>query len=241
MEEQKYTAVVIDDEKDSQQMLIHLLKGFPEIDILETAENGIDGEYIITKHKPDLAFVDIDMPGKNGVEILKELHNLNLKTRVIFTTAHESYAVESISYHPFGYLLKPVSKEEVKKVLCHVKKDEQKDAKSHDNANHKLRISSKKEIHFINYDEIAFLTAEGNYTRITLTNKEQVNVSLQISKVLEQLPTDHFFRINRSEVVNLKYVSRLKRKNKKLHISTKMYPVNIKVASNKIHELEGRL
>lgn len=84
MEKSVYTAVIIDDEQSARDVLHSQLEAFPEVKVIDTADNGIDGYYIITKHQPDIASVDIDMPGKTGVEILKEIHNVYNNIKVVF-------------------------------------------------------------------------------------------------------------------------------------------------------------
>lgn len=245
MEKSIYTAVIIDDEKSARDVMQSQLEAFPEINVVDTADNGIDGSYIISKHQPDIAFVDIDMPGKTGVEILKEIHYVYHNIKVVFTTAHEEYAVQSIQYHPFGYLLKPIGDDKLKEVICHLKRDKHhvNNQQSHvvNGDSDKLKVSSKQEIRFIDFDEITHLTAEGNYTDLHLTSHEVINVSLQLGKLEEKLPEKHFLRINRSEVVNLKYVKVLKKKSRKLLLRANNSELTLKIASNRMKEINGYL
>lgn len=244
MEKSIYTAVIIDDEKSARDVLQSQLEAFPEINVVDTADNGIDGSYIISKHQPDIAFVDIDMPGKTGVEILKELHYVYNNIKIVFTTAHDEYAVQSIQYHPFAYLLKPISDDKLKEVICHLKRDKHHDNNQSHKVTHdaeKLKVSSKQEIRFIDYDEITYLSAEGNYTDVHLTNHEVINVSLQLGKLEEKLPEKHFLRINRSEVVNLKYVKVLKKKSRKLLLRANNSELTLKIASNRMKEINSYL
>lgn len=244
MKKDKYTAVIIDDEKDSINVLQKLLTNFNEISVVETANNGIDGEYLISKHQPDIAFVDIDMPGKNGVELLRDIHNVQNNTKVIFTTAHEEYAIDSIKYHPFGYLLKPVGLSQLKEVICHVNNDEkhiQENNFSPDNNSNKLKVSSKQEVRFIDFDKIAYLRADGNYTDLKLTSRESLNVSLQLGVLEKKLPHERFIRINRSEIINIELIDKIKRNNKQLTISFSGEVEKFFISKSKAKEIEASI
>lgn len=244
MKQDKYTAVIIDDEQDSIEVLQSLLTNFDEISVVDTADNGIDGEYLISKHQPDIAFVDIDMPGKNGVELLKDMHNVHNETKVIFTTAYESYAIESIKYHPFGYLLKPVGLSQLKEVICHIKNDEKhihgNNLIANNNSN-KLKVSSKQEVRFIDFDKIAYLRADGNYTILKLTDQKSINVTLQLGIIEKKLPENKFLRINRSEIINVELIDKIQRKNKQLTISFSGEVEKFFISKSKAKEIEASI
>ncbi|MCF8338260.1 MAG: LytTR family DNA-binding domain-containing protein [Bacteroidales bacterium] len=240
--EHNYTAIIIDDEKGARDLLSDMLGDYPEIKVIGNAANGEEGLYLLSKYHPDIAFLDIDMPGKNGVEVLREMHHLYDDIKVIFTTAYEEYAVESIKYHPFGYMLKPLNPDKLHEIIFHVKSDDQhhsQKSQKTDKLNDKLKVCSKEEVHFINFDDITHLSAEGNYTRISLTNRENVNVTAQLGKLEEKLPKNRFFKINRSEVVNINYIRGLRRKPRELLLQVDHTNLTFKVAANRIKELHN--
>ncbi len=99
--------VIIDDETRSLNRLKILLNHFKEVEVIGFFENADLGIACITKHEPDLVLLDIEMPYKSGIEIAKEINKLAIKTRIIFVSAHEHYALKAIKTNVFDYLLKP--------------------------------------------------------------------------------------------------------------------------------------
>ena len=117
MQTSKIKIVMIDNESRALNRMKILLKHFPEVDILEQTTEAQDGLDYILQHEPDLAFLDVEMPGITGLEIADELRKNGSPTKVVFFTAYDHYAITAIKKSAFDYLLKPVSIDELKDTI----------------------------------------------------------------------------------------------------------------------------
>ena len=113
----KIKTVLIDDELRALNRMKILLNNFPQIEILEQFEDSQSGIDYILKNEPDLVFLDVEMPGKSGLEIADDINKNFLETKIIFITSHEHYAIKAIKNYAFDYLLKPVSIDELKTAI----------------------------------------------------------------------------------------------------------------------------
>ena len=118
MKDIQITTVVLDDEVRALNRMKILLNNFPEIDVLDQSSDANAGLTYILKHEPDLVLLDIEMPGKTGLEIAEEINKNNLHTKIIFITAHDHYAIKAIKTNAFDYLLKPVGLDRFKRSHC---------------------------------------------------------------------------------------------------------------------------
>jgi DNA-binding NarL/FixJ family response regulator len=117
MENTRITAVVVDDEPRALNRMKVLLANFPNVDLEGLIDNSEEAIEYITGNEPSLAFMDIEMPGKSGIEIAEEINKNHLDTKIIFITAFEHYAIQAIKNGAFDYLLKPVNIDELKETL----------------------------------------------------------------------------------------------------------------------------
>jgi len=245
MNKQTYSAVIVDDEKDARNMMENILQSYSEIDVIGTACDGKEGVYLINKLQPDVAFLDIDMPQKNGIHVMGELKELHNQTKIVLTTAYEQYAIESIKYHPFNYLLKPIDPEKLKECIIHLESDininNHPPHQSSDNYKTKLKIKSKQGITLIDLSKIFYCKAEGNYTDLYLTDQTTINATLQIGMLEKQLPTNDFARINRSEIVNLNFIKQIHRKEKEIILDIYRRSLIFKVTHSKLKKIEDTL
>ena len=216
-------ALIVDDEKKSRNVLHYLCEQYcPDLKIVGHADSVENAETWIVKTQPDLIFLDIRMPNKNGFQLL-EKYMPRLPFQVIFTTAYDQYALQAFQYAAIDYLLKPVNIDElvaaVQKVsvsgesLFTPKKWQLFQQYLQKNNIQKISLSTADGIFFYQLKDIIRCEAEGNYSRICLIN----NQSLLITKTLkyfEELLTDKsFFRIHKSHLINLYHVRQyLKRK-----------------------------
>ena len=212
------TAIIIDDEAKGRLALREKLTAYCTlVTVLAEAGNGQEALLLIQHHKPQLIFLDIEMPRMNGFEMLNMLPEKNF--HVIFTTAYDQYAIKAIKYAAFDYLLKPIDIEELKTA---VEKIEQK--KAHDtesqiellqqNMQHpkkqlnKLAIPTLDGLLFFDINEIIQLEANSNYTIIHFLGKPKITASKTLKEFEELLPENIFFRTHHSHLINLNYIKR---------------------------------
>lgn len=213
------TAIIIDDEEKSRITLMNLLvKHCPEIIVIEHCESVDSGMMAIAKHAPELVFLDIEMPFKNGFSLLEEIKNP--KFRVIFTTAYDQYAIKAIKYSALDYLLKPVDVEDLKNAIGRFTNENTLKGSQDDNfelLRSALKLKSKSAkiavptfdgLQMISADEIVKCTADESYTHISLTNGTKLVVS-RILKEFEDLLSDfNFLRVHNSSLINLTHVKK---------------------------------
>lgn len=211
-------AIIIDDEAKGRFALRQKLADYcPQVSIVAEATNGFEGIAAITLHKPQLIFLDIEMPQMSGFEMLNNLPQK--KFHIIFTTAYNQYAIKAIKYAAFDYLLKPVDIEELK---IAVNKLEQLPVVNtqlqldnlHQNLLHpkkqfhKLAIPTLEGLLFFDVNSIVHLEASSNYTNIYLDSKQKIIASKTLKDFEELLPTDIFFRTHHSYIINLNCIKR---------------------------------
>lgn len=202
--------VVIEDSRLARQGLINMLGDFPLLEVVGEAENVDDALVVIKQQKPELLFLDINMPGKDGFELLASLSTCPF---VIFTTAYSDYAIRSFDFNTVDYLLKPFSPERLKKALDKLpaQGEDRKDADDRVDGADMLDIDSqifikdREESHLVGLNDISRFESCGNYTQVYF-NDSKAFIYKSLSKLEKRLPSRAFFRANRQFIVNLNYV-----------------------------------
>ena len=207
-------AVIIDDEQNNLDNLSRLLeKYFPETTVAGTALNAEDGRSVILAQRPDLLFLDIQMPGKNGFELLQSLPDHSFE--LIFVTAFDQYGIQAVKFSAIDYLLKPIDIEEfgmaVRKAIvkCESKKQNlplenllQLLQQRHRKEAHRIALATTKEVRFVRPQEIVRCESSNNYTTFHLSTGEKLLVSRPIFEFEELLRDYGFLRCHQSHLVN---------------------------------------
>ena len=201
-------ALLIDDERLARSELRRLLKVHPEIEIVGEAVNAQEAQLKISELKPDLVFLDIQMPGDDGFTLLEKIEPpLPL---VIFTTAYDEFAVKAFEFNALDYLLKPVDPNRLvaalEKLRRHaVRSVEAAASRDRLELDDKVFVREGDQCWFVPVKNIRLLESEGNYTRLYFDDhKPQLFRSLTAME--ERLDPRHFFRANRKQVINLAWV-----------------------------------
>src|SRR5580765_1947440 len=210
-------AIIIDDERSSRNALRQkLLKHCIDIIIIGECENGEEGIENIEKKKPDIVFLDVEMPRMNGFTMLQQLSNRDFE--LIFTTAYDHYAIRAIKFSALDYLVKPVEVEELKEAIERVKQKRKKDTTNErletllynlmneKNQSNRIAISSIEGLQFVEINDIIYLEAESNYTIIYISPSEKITVSKTLKDFEELLPQSAFIRIHHSWIINKSHV-----------------------------------
>ena len=211
------TAIIIDDELKGRFALSQKLYDYcKEVRLIGEAENGEEGIKLIEKLKPDIVFLDIEMPHMNGFDMLLRLPQKNFD--LIFTTAYDQYAIKAIKYAAFDYLLKPIDIEELKLAVAKSNNNQNKNTEKKlevldQNLNgitilNKIAISSNDGLLFFNIADIVRLEASHNYTFIYFNNHPKLLASRTLKDFEDLLPTEIYFRTHHSHLINLNYIKR---------------------------------
>lgn len=210
-------AVIIDDEPNAREKLQLLLERYcTDVAIVGSAKDVEEGLAAIRLHAPDLVFLDIEMPVLTGFDLLKELGQIDFE--IIFTTAHDHYAIKAIKFSALDYLLKPIDLDQLKEA---VQKSAERKAEKKSVVQYRILKENLEKQHatleqlavpaqtgmiFIRTGDIVYCEANSNYTKIFLQNGQKI-VSSRTLKEYEDLLTDNgFIRIHHSHLINKSYV-----------------------------------
>ncbi|TNE52822.1 MAG: response regulator transcription factor [Bacteroidetes bacterium] len=209
-------AILVDDESASREILQGLLENFcPQVNIVGLAKDAFEAKELIRSKKPDVVFLDIEMPQKSGIQLIKEQSPIDYK--VIFVTAYNDYVLPALRLSAVDYLLKPIDIEELKSAVSKIEtglnKQEQIDSLLYNLSNSKKRIalSQSNRIDFVNLDEILYLKADGNYTTFKLEGNREIVVSKTLKEYESVLPDQIFARCHKSFLINMEQVERFDR------------------------------
>jgi len=218
--------IIIDDEPSALNVLQTLLKKKcrDDVDIVATSTSPIEGKALIEKHKPDLVFLDIEMPGMTGVDLVRTFQKPEF--RIVFVTAYDDYAVQAFELSAVNYLLKPVGPESVVSTIEKIKDDIRKNQNniaepilqlekllnrhSRDDEN-KIGIAMADKIVFINIAEIIYCEANSAYTHVYLKDGRKLIASKPLGDFETLLSTHRFFRIHHSYLINLNRIKEFQR------------------------------
>lgn len=212
------TCLIVDDEKLARELLREFLAGYPEIEIIGECAKGNEAVEHVNKLKPDILFLDVQMPGMNGFDVLEEIDH---EPYVIFTTAYDQYAIKAFEKNAVDYLLKPLDEERFRSAVNRALKRKTTEHGSveellrtfrADNRNFESHIFVQKSEKLFNLpvEEIVYLEASGDYTIITTRNDQFVSSS-GIGKLEEIMDPDTFIRVHRSTIININYLKEIER------------------------------
>jgi two-component system LytT family response regulator len=212
--------IIVDDEHHASEFLEKMLKRyFPNkfyvCGLFETVDEAI---IAIETYQPDLVFLDIQMPNKNGFELFKEIKEINFE--IIFTTAHSEYAIEAIKRSALDYLLKPINYIDLLGAVTRYENKSKKESQqkqfnvlienidSGETAHKKIAIATETGFEFVKFNTIVYLEAQNNYTKFYLSNNLTLITSKTLKHFEELLPSDLFFRTHKSYLVNMNFIKR---------------------------------
>ena len=210
-------ALIVDDERDARLTIANYLASeCPEIEHVVEGESVADGLEKIRLEKPDVVFLDIKMGDGLGFDLLDRLPSINF--HLVFTTAYSEFAVRAFRYCAVDYLLKPIDPYELKEAVQRITEREAQEEASK-NVDELMQIYSThqferialpgmEEINFVDVDDIIRCHADSNYTEFFLTNERKLIVSSTLKQYEELLPSDQFFRIHQSHLINLRHVDK---------------------------------
>jgi len=217
--------LIIDDELKARNILHHYITNFiPEITEMKQADSVDTAIELLKDYKPDLVFLDVEMPYKNGFDFLLMVKEPSFD--VIFTTAYNQYAIQAIRFSALDYLLKPVDPDELKiAVQRHLEKQQSAQQKKElfDNLvkniekkevkDFKIAVPSSEGVYFFMIDDILRLEADGSYTHIHLLKRKPFIASKTLKHFEDMLDEFNFVRTHKSHLVNPKHITRISHDN----------------------------
>jgi len=209
-------SIIVDDELKSRENLRMMLASFCDnVEVVAACQSVAEAVDAIKQFRPDIVFLDVQMRGETGFDLLKVLENVSFE--VIFTTAHSEYALQALRFSAIDYLLKPIDIEDLQKAIAKVEKKQPgnfadklehllENLKGGNSENYKLALPIADGLMFIKAKEIMYCKASGNYTEIFMDGGKKHLVSRQLKEYDDMLQGHNFFRIHHSYLINLNYI-----------------------------------
>jgi two-component system, LytTR family, response regulator len=209
--------VIADDEAAGRTLIREYLQAFPNLIVVAEANNGVDAVRHINEFKPDIVFLDIQMPGLTGFEVLKYIEEI---PQIIFSTAFDRYAFQAFEVHAVDYLLKPYTSERFKAALQKLRNNEAAQqspiqALADTIINplqypEKILIQQNQKLITVQVKDIVRIEAEGDYSRI-VTEKGHFLSNYGITQLENKLPPQSFVRVHRSSIINLDFIKEVRK------------------------------
>lgn len=213
------TICILDDEKNSREVLQLLIKeNHPDINIAGMAPNIKEGILLIEQKRPDIIFLDIEMPGGNGFQLVKQLEEP--VPEIIFCTAYDQYAIKAIECSAIAYLLKPVSPKKLADAIGKAKiktpalqhnlqMNILEEQLNPEKTPTRFIINTAEDIKIIKFDEVVCCIAESNYTKVHLADGGKIVASKTLKEFENILHQPNFFRIHHSYLINMNFIKRI--------------------------------
>ena len=211
-------AVIVDDEKSSLQNLEHKLVAYcPDIRVIASSEKPEEAIILIRKLKPDVIFLDIEMPRMSGLRMLEE--KVDYAGEIIFTTAYKHYAVEAIRISAFDYLVKPVSIDELQNAVARLVTTKQGETRKRLEILHqsisnsksqedKIALPTSEGFEFVEIKNIVHIESDSNYSKIFLLGGKHMVVTKLLKDFDDMLSPYRFYRVHNSHLINLNYIQK---------------------------------
>lgn len=208
-----FKTLIVDDERLAREEMKNVLKDFVEIEVIGEAQNGEEALRLIDELSPDLIFLDINMPGMNGFELLK---SLDFIPNVIFVTAYDEFAIKAFEVSALDYLLKPIDPDRLAEAIAKLKKKSDNEFESElslktDRQSRLLGradqvfIKDGEKCYFVKLGDVRMLESDGNYVKVHF-DKNRPLILRSLNSFEERLDPESFFRANRKFIVNIEWV-----------------------------------
>ena len=210
--------IIIDDEAAGRQLIREYLEDFPDLIVIGEANNGVDAIRLIREFKPDLIFLDIQMPGLNGFDVLTRLDEMPL---VIFSTAYDKYALKAFEVHALDYLLKPYARDRFSIAVQKALNSLQNNLNSVQSLTEslltpestypeKILVQIGAKLVTVDLAEVIWIDAEGDYSKL-ITSKQRYLSNYGLGALEKKLDPRRFIRVHRSAIINLAFVQEIQK------------------------------
>jgi two-component system LytT family response regulator len=204
----KLRAVIVDDERLARKDLQSLLADIENIEVVGEADSVPAAEKLIKECDPDIMFLDIQMPGESGFDLLEKV---DVKARVIFVTAFDEFAIRAFEVDAVDYLMKPVSPERLRKAVEKAEKEDVQRVGTRRKVEYDdtMFLSINSSLKFIKVSSILCVEAAGDYSEVITTDGKKGLVQKSMTEWEERLPESHFRRIHRSTIISLEHIVKI--------------------------------
>ena len=236
----KYRAIIVDDERLARKDLRSLLTETGNIDIIGEADCVSAACDLINEHDPDIIFLDVQMPGESGFDLLEKI---DIKSRIIFVTAYDEYAIKAFEVDAVDYLLKPVNPDRLRVAIDRIDVEESTAPASFTPLSYDatMFININNHLKFIKINSIICIQAVADYSKLFFTDGKNGLVSKSMTEWENRLPQNHFCRIHRSSIINMEFILRVEEWfNNTYRIYMKGLETPLNMSRRYASKLEGR-
>lgn len=245
----KFTVAIIDDEKEARVLLQKMLSKYEFVDITLVSGNVEDTIHSIVKSPPDLIFLDIHMPGKDGFELIREMEKMRIQSKVVFVTAYNSYAIKAIKVNAFDYLLKPIDPDELDGTLVRYRQMEVenehfrnlKETIESFRIPRRVKLITDQGFVIVNTRNVIYMHYQNGKVHFFITNGKREIVNTTLTEILDKFPKGGFIQIDSSTVVNSEFITRVNLKQKQCELTVDESKFELSVAEEKLPEMEKLL
>lgn len=199
----KIKTIIVDDERLAREEFKLLLSNYDNIEVVGEYKNAKEAEAGILAEEPDLVFIDIQMPGETGLELIERLDNA---PRTVFVTAYDEFAIKAFELHAYDYLLKPVDEDRLAEVIARIEEEhktpEAVEASKNLQKGDKILIKDGDKVWFVNIDDIRYFESDGNYVKVYFDRFHPL-ILRSLNSLGDRIDANLFFRANRKYLVNL--------------------------------------
>lgn len=218
-------SILVDDDPNARKLMRSILEEFcPEVTLAGEAGSLEEGVKVIRREQPDLVFLDVEMPGGNGTDILDHFPTDEVSFQIVFVTGHSDYAIKAFKINAIDYLLKPAAPSQVQDAVSKAlkKNNQEKISEQLEALKNSLKVQNFAKIGlpvsdgilFVKTEDIISLEASGMYTKVVFRNEEELLVSKPLRHIADLLSThESFYRPHRSYVINLNFIQQYVRKD----------------------------
>lgn len=203
-----FKSIIVDDEKLAREDLKSVLKEFSNVEVVGEADSAESAAALLKTIEPDILFLDIQMPGKTGFDLLAEVQT---SAKIIFVTAYDEYAIKAFEVSAQDYLLKPVNKARIELALQHLETSEENISTQLNQLdyNDTIFVMINNSYQFLKISTIIKIIAAGNYSEVYTNGKQKGLVLKSLREWENRLPGNQFVRVHRNSVINLEYVEKI--------------------------------
>ena len=214
---ERIRAIIVDDEDHCRSSLTKQLEwSCPHVEVIAEGKSAAEGKELVMQHKPDLVFLDIEMPGGSGFDMIHSLPNIQFK--LVFTTAFDEYALQAFKVNAIAYLLKPIDEDELIKTIekIQIEKNDVVGKKleklmnylSSENNSGKIALPVSDGLEFISIERILRCEADGNYCTIYLNDGSKMVISKTLKYIADLINQQKFVRVHQSHIINMDYIKK---------------------------------
>ncbi len=206
----KIKALIVDDERLARKDLNSMLAELPDVEVVGEAQDVPTAIKAIGEYNPDVVFLDIQMPGQSGFDLVEQV---DFQGKIIFVTAYDEYALRAFEVNAMDYLMKPVTKDRLLKSLERIHEEEIIKQKSFAPLNYSDRLFTTlgTKVQFLKIDSIVLISSDGDYTYVTTIGTSKGLVTKTMKEWEERLPERYFIRVHRNSIINTEYIDEVEK------------------------------